>query len=73
MAARWVKVGTHLSVHLLDFLSALIDLSEIPQFAYGFDLLAFRNIPRRLSYKLLAGLGIRTRCKIILFRIPDIT
>ena len=41
-----------------DFLSALIDLSGIPHFAYGFDLLAFKVISRRLSCKLLSWLDI---------------
>ena len=47
-----------------DFLSALIDLSEIPHFAYGLDLLALRRIHRTPSYKLLS-------CKILRYHIDS--
>ena len=56
MAARWVKVGRDLPVHLLGFLSALIDLSEIPHFAFGLDLLAFKLYSGGCHVSFLSGL-----------------
>ena len=69
-------MGRCLLVHLLDFLSALIDVSEIPDLADGLDLLALRNIPKTPSYKLLGWLDILCvmeahMCKILRYHIES--
>ena len=72
------EVGTGAKGFACPFTIFLVcfDRSEIPHFAYGLDLLAFRNIPRTPSYQLLGWPDITCAmearlCKILRYHIDS--